>query len=300
MFVMLFLAYYKSDNKIKRELSLLALAAAAAIKIYPLVFLMLLFVNGRFSDIVKTVVYFLLLFFVPFLFFQGGFNNIGYFMRNMFFFSGNVIDYSKIKWDNYSMVTVLQFVSLFFKGSINSNTIISANSILTVLFVVSVIVSSMIIKSDWKVYALLALCITAVPIISFIYTQVFFIPAFICFIKAKGKSKKDIWYFILFLIILLPLNRFIFSYNHPVVNWPIDFPWYYNNPYAPFAEGWQPFENPINTLIAVLAMALMYLTIITDSVVMFICSVRSKGFKNALISLLPLNKNNKESQINNV
>lgn len=291
MFVMIFINFYKSEKPVYRELSLLSLAAAAAIKIYPLVFLMLLFNKGRLFDIIKTLFYFLILFFVPFLFFEGGFSNFSYFIKNMSYFSNTYMDYSKIKLDSYSFVSFLQFVSIIFKGKINADSIVNANNILTVFILILVVFSCLILKHSYKIYALLAILITFVPVVSFVYTQVFFIPAFICFIKTSKKTKSDIYYFILFLIILLPINRLIFYYNYPVVNVPINFPWYYNNPFANFAEDWTPMENPINTFIAVFSMFLMLISIITQAVIKFIKNIKNNGFLITIKSLFDFTKN---------
>jgi hypothetical protein len=116
MFVLLFLCNYQSSDTKKRELSLVALAAASAIKIYPLVFLALLFLKGRYKDILKTLLYFTALFFLPFLMFEGGFDNIGLFFRNMGYFTGSLLDYNRIKCDNYSFISLFQSLSYIFRG----------------------------------------------------------------------------------------------------------------------------------------------------------------------------------------
>ncbi len=83
LFTMLFLAFKDSENKVLRELSLICLALAGAIKIYPLIFGAFLLNKKRFIDSLKVGVYFVLLFVLPFLAFDGGFENIRLFWENM-------------------------------------------------------------------------------------------------------------------------------------------------------------------------------------------------------------------------
>lgn len=66
-----FLLYYDSESRVAREVALIALALSAAIKIYPAVFGLLLFRNRRKPEIIRCVIYGVVLFFVPFLFFGG-------------------------------------------------------------------------------------------------------------------------------------------------------------------------------------------------------------------------------------
>jgi hypothetical protein len=96
---------------------------------------------------------------------------------------------------------------------------------------------------------LLALSITLVPPVSYIYTQVFFIPSFISFINRTKKGRLDALYFILFLLILMPPLRLLMYYDNPDIGIPVNHPWYYNNPDAWFAEDWTPVENPLTPLL---------------------------------------------------
>jgi len=61
----------KSENKIVRELSYIALALAAGLKLYPAVFGILLIRDKNIKGAVRTVIYGILAFFLPFVFFEG-------------------------------------------------------------------------------------------------------------------------------------------------------------------------------------------------------------------------------------
>ncbi len=66
-----FLLYYDSPSRVAREVALLALALAAAIKLSPAVFGLLLLKTRRWQETARCVGYGLALFFVPFFFFGG-------------------------------------------------------------------------------------------------------------------------------------------------------------------------------------------------------------------------------------
>ncbi len=73
VFVMLFFVFYKSEKRWQCELSLLFLAFAISIKIYPVLIALVFIKDRRWLDLFKTAIYTMLLVFVPFAFYSGGF-----------------------------------------------------------------------------------------------------------------------------------------------------------------------------------------------------------------------------------
>ena len=283
-FVLLFLLWYRSKEKWKRELALVFLAAASAIKFYPLAFLMLLLLERRLWDIARCLLYFAALFFLPFLFFKGGFGNVALFAGNMRYFADTTLDFSAIKCDNYSFVTLIQTLCYTFSGSIPSHALPAANFIVSTLFLLSVAAFSFALEERWKVLALLALAVILIPTVSYIYTQVFFIPAFVCFLCSGRLKKGDVLYLALFLLILMPPNRLFLGYD-PATKVPINYPWYYNNPDAEFAVGWTPIESPVNTFIMMFSVLALYLLLAADAAVAFTKKAKEKGFCQACKSI---------------
>lgn len=88
-FLLAFAAYRDSPSRVKRELSLLALAAAAALKLYPALFGLFLLRERRFREIGRTVLYFLLLSVLPSFFFGGPRLVFGALLHNLFSFAGD-------------------------------------------------------------------------------------------------------------------------------------------------------------------------------------------------------------------
>lgn len=78
-----FLAGCRAENRVVRELAFLALAAAAALKVYPALLGLLLVAERRWKEAARLVLYGLLLALLPFLFLNGGFRNIPLLMENV-------------------------------------------------------------------------------------------------------------------------------------------------------------------------------------------------------------------------
>ena len=102
---LIFFWLYRSEKRWQRELANLALAAAIGIKIYPALLLFIFIKDHRFLDLLKTLVYALILLFIPFLFIEQGFKNISYLWHNFQTFSneGRGIDWSNISSDGLAM-----------------------------------------------------------------------------------------------------------------------------------------------------------------------------------------------------
>lgn len=76
-------AWRESDNKIKKEVALICIAVAAAIKVYPAVFGLIYITEKRFKEALRLIVYGILFFFVPFAF-TGGINGVKTFLQNQY------------------------------------------------------------------------------------------------------------------------------------------------------------------------------------------------------------------------
>lgn len=83
--VLLFLVLNGSERAWKRELGLICFAAAGAFKLYPLFFGAVLLHEKRWGAAARSVLYFLALYFLPVLFYSGGF---GAYLGNLFVFIG--------------------------------------------------------------------------------------------------------------------------------------------------------------------------------------------------------------------
>lgn len=83
-----FYSYCDDENKVLRELALIALALAAGIKIYPAIFGLMLLKQRRFKECIRLAIYGILSFFGPFFCF-GGWSALKAFLKGIFSFSSN-------------------------------------------------------------------------------------------------------------------------------------------------------------------------------------------------------------------
>ena len=79
----IFVFYYDSKCKWKKEVALISLAIAVDIKVAPAVFGALLICNKDWQAICRTLLYTILLFILPFFFFEGGIQNLPLMISNI-------------------------------------------------------------------------------------------------------------------------------------------------------------------------------------------------------------------------
>lgn len=81
LFVLIFIEYKDSENKIASELALISLAIAAGLKIYPAVFGILLIYDKQYKKAFRTIIYGVIAFVAPFFAFKEGLGGIFTFLK---------------------------------------------------------------------------------------------------------------------------------------------------------------------------------------------------------------------------
>ena len=196
-FVVIFIIYYKSDNKIERLIGLIALGLASALKIYPVLLGFLLLHERRYKDILIGSLITLSLIFLPFLFFENGFNNIPQLIGNL-----------KLWKINYNVTSGGRFglSHLFYVFTRNSSDIfVNMINLITYLLILISIVYSFFIEEYWKKILLLTLITIQFPLTGY-YCGGNIFPAIILFLSKEDYRKVDIIYLILFSLYLMPLQ----------------------------------------------------------------------------------------------
>lgn len=196
--VMYFIKYYESENKVLKELALIALAVAAAIKVYPVVFGILLLKKDNIKVCVRAVLYGLAFFFVPFLFYNG-IGTVGEFFSNLFggygaYFVNHVIG--------------IQGSIQIFSGLLSGQILIEVSGAVTLAALIICLAIYVGSKEKWKkIFALSMLFIWGVKG-SYLYNICFLAASLFLFLEKKEKKKIDKWYLIqfcvLFMIYFLP------------------------------------------------------------------------------------------------
>ena len=171
---MFFIMNYRHENKIIRELSFIALAAAAALKMTPAIFGLLLVFNGKFKDAVRLVIYGVIMAVGPLVFIQGGFSNIPTLIDNI---GLNVEAYRRVIGCGMRSVPLLLCPESETMGKL---------ALYAVLGLAVIIVLSMpVMKKQWQVVLAIALLSIMLPGHSETYNALFLLPALIMMFNDK-------------------------------------------------------------------------------------------------------------------
>ncbi|MEG0998411.1 MAG: glycosyltransferase 87 family protein [Clostridiales bacterium] len=207
IFSMLFFLWKDSDNKILRELSLIALAISAAIKIYPAIFGFLLIREKRWKEGVRLVFYGLFFFFVPFIFF-GGFSKVFTLIENIFHTSSEFA----ISTFSYKL-NFANTLGWLFQNNISSGIV----SVFIIAMGCFGIIGCIILKSKWKAILFCVVMVIGLPSFSYVYTAIFMVIPLIYFLDTKEKrGKLDMVYLILMILTVafIFIDCFIYRGNY--------------------------------------------------------------------------------------
>ena len=186
LFIMWAIILRDSEKKYQRELALIMIAIAAAIKVYPAVFGLLYLFEKRWKEAVRLIIYGLIFFFVPFLFF-GGFEGIRLFFSNQM--SVQNMGYSGLN----SIKALCRYVS---------NVPQTAANILVIVYFLLAAGAAFFGRDLWKKVYLLSSIMVLCPFWSGDYTLIYFVIPLILFLvdvsDRNNLSAPDYAYAVLF------------------------------------------------------------------------------------------------------
>lgn len=90
LFLLIYVSYYDSENKIVSELACICLSISAGIKLYPAVFGILLILDKKYKQAIRTVIYGILSVVIPMFLFYSGFEGLRLWIENIKRFTGMV------------------------------------------------------------------------------------------------------------------------------------------------------------------------------------------------------------------
>ena len=209
--LLFFILYKDSENKVVRELAIIALAISAAVKLYPAVFGVLLFFDEKrdFKRIIRCIVYGVLFFAIPFFFFDG-ISTIKNFIDNVFFAG----DFTRSK--NFAVTSRLDVHSFIYialnrvAGQKVSDTLINhlakaAAALGSIMMAVYILLA----KSNWKKCLGLTALTILLPSYSYTYCSLFLlIPLILWFLEKDERSNlftKAITVLLFFIMVPIPL-----------------------------------------------------------------------------------------------
>lgn len=200
-----FLILKDSKNPIAREISLMLLALAGAIKLYPLFFGVFLLKDKKIFASIRVALYFALIFCCSFFFFRNDFGDFSPFIGNLGGFMSNEL--RLLANNNLSISAQLyKLLHLFIPRLSAESTVFSVInlSVLAIVFALSTY-ASIVTKSDFSRYAICFAIVVLIPSISYFYVIIFSILAFLEYIRVyrEMRIEKRIFYFIAFLFLFM-------------------------------------------------------------------------------------------------
>jgi hypothetical protein len=192
---------YNSESKTAREIGIIALAVAAALKLYPALFMWLFISDKKYKELARCLAYFSVLMILPSFFF-GGPKCIITLLKNTFGFSAK-------KGSSSSAITVIA------KYTHIPTKLISLGAYVWCLINLISFMASPFLKDErWKSFIKGTLLILTAPPLTSQYVWSFFLIALVLLCNFKPKAdKKDFVFlvpmFIPFLFIILRFNYFL-------------------------------------------------------------------------------------------
>jgi len=216
VFFLAFYYFYESDSKLKQEISLVFLAFTIVMKIYTVVFALILLKDKKYLAFVKAGVYSIVLFVVPMLFIKGGFvDNMKYLIGNALNFNDDIDRVSHIGSSNTSLYSFVMFIAVLLQLIFKFNSLevwsIVADVIVCIFTVITLV--ALFKNKQSKIYSwgLILLLYQLCHNVSYAYTTIFFLLIFALMLKdLKISNKKNKIYFIITAIIMLNAGMFLF------------------------------------------------------------------------------------------
>lgn len=186
IFVLLFLNYYKHANPYVRELALVCLAISGVLKIYPLLFGVVLLKEKKFLPSVRVALYFVVFALLPFALYGNIFTVFGDFCKNMFGFVSNE---SRLgSGMNISIYSAVKYILVLLHAPSAVVKVVATTAMLA-SFAVCVAVA---LKTDNKfvLYMVTAVGVIAIPPVSYYYVTMFLILPLLEFETELKKMEK--------------------------------------------------------------------------------------------------------------
>lgn len=198
----IFIFYHDNKSKWKKEISLVCLGLAIGIKLSPAIFGILLICKKDWGALFRTSIYTFILFFLPFLFFEGGFSNLFLMLNNMKLWFSYHIGYTNI-YGTGLVASYMKYLKFFFnENRLNAN----AYLILTILrfeLTVTLLLGILHFSEKWKQVLNITLVLLVFPAASHTYNVLYLIPFSILFLQSFLNDKVSLGKIIVFMCLLM-------------------------------------------------------------------------------------------------
>lgn len=223
LFTLIFFIYRDSDDHTVSELSLLSLAVAANIKIYPAIFILLIMKKKNTYKIIRFIIYSLVLFMCPLFFMKGHLSNIIFWAKNLVSFS--LMNNGSLFGDgsNLSLVNVTELIYTLLKKA-GIITLTSDPAIAGTIVKLAVMTIGLCIfpgmKYEWQKAMICSMLCIQIPGVSYIYVLIFLLIPFMSYLISDDHERTpSVLFGILFSFIVIPLRYMFYVYD--VVRVPV-------------------------------------------------------------------------------
>jgi len=199
-----FLMYHDSEDKNKRYFACACLALAGGLKVYPVVFGLLLLRRKDYKSIVLAAVFSLIIVALPFLFFKHGFGNIPQLLKNL---KINAVSYNVCaSYPRFGLPSMTCFVMRFFHYY--DYTVIFWAKLIAYALAAASCVLSLVVKDKFLAVSLVALMLVNFPENSALYTGLYLLPVVLYFMSTLTHRSlvANLVIGISFVVMLMPLQ----------------------------------------------------------------------------------------------
>ncbi len=198
-----FAFYYDSESRVLRELALIALAFSAAIKIYPAIFGLILVREKRYKETIRCLIYGILVFMLPFIFY-GGLDAFRLYFEDLF---GHAETASNITVDflvNYTNIIKNAVQLLGASPAVVDFVSLTVHTPLMLLL----LVYSLLVKKKWKAMMAVSLFVVLFPWTSVYYTMFIYVIPLVFLLIDKDHDITDVFYLVFLSFCVLPMQFF--------------------------------------------------------------------------------------------
>lgn len=205
-FTMIFVNWYDSDVPVQHWIAIFSLAVAAAIKIYPAAFGLLLIRHKKWKETAEAVAVGAVVMFAPFFLLQKDNRSIVRWISNIINCNN---EFQNIGYGfKLNLSNTMQILSSFFQINLD---------VATKIFLILIALANCILvvwntkMEEWKAVALLTLLMILIPGFSWTYTMMFIFIPITAFLGKEERTDWDAFYLVLFIALagIVPvMNQF--------------------------------------------------------------------------------------------
>lgn len=203
LLVLYFILNYRCAG-IKKELALISLSVAIGIKLYPIIFGLILLKNRMYKEIAKVFLYSMSMVLVPLIYF-GGIESLYTWIEVIK--NHGAGDKILIGHSFYSLSQIVIYFLKSFEHIVTNAYFLLLLRICVLIIAVVLLSNFWNTKKEWKAYLSLSLILVLSQQNSPMYNTIFFIIPFIYFVNEEQFiTRNNLWYFMFFVIWLVPIG----------------------------------------------------------------------------------------------